>query len=92
MTVADSSNNLEIEERSIKNIAQKVQLSLLTPTELAVNHGQQIGYLLTWVNKRYTHATNACLLSTYQIFAQVASCEVRKPLTDLLNIRKDAKF
>lgn len=38
-SLADSSNNLEIEERSIKNIAQKVQLSLLTPAELAVNHG-----------------------------------------------------
>jgi hypothetical protein len=33
-----AANNLEIEERSVKNLAQKVQLKLLEPQDLVQNH------------------------------------------------------
>lgn len=46
LLTVDSANNIEIEERSIKNIAQKVQLNLLSPQDLAVNSSAQVGYLL----------------------------------------------
>jgi hypothetical protein len=51
-------------------------MNLLSPQELAVNSPTQIGYLLQWVSKRYSHATTACLVSIYTILAHVSTCEV----------------
>jgi len=49
LTVPENSQNIEIEERSLKNIAQKVQLKLVAATDLAANHSVQVEFLLNWL-------------------------------------------
>ena len=86
----DSSANLEIEERSVKNIAQKVQLNLVTPRDLAANHAHQLGYILKWLNDRFKHATAASLVNCYSILSYVATCEVST--ANLIYFREEEKF
>jgi hypothetical protein len=57
----DRSNNLEIEERAVKNLHQKVTLKLLEGQALAQNHAPQIGQLLDWVNRRQKEASQGAL-------------------------------
>ena len=72
----ESSNNLEIEERSIKNLAQKLQLKLIEPICLAVNHGQQLGALLKWINRRQAEASPSCIANSLSVFQAVSSVQV----------------
>ena len=48
----DLLSNTALEDWAVKNINQKLQLRLIDAQVLAVNHAQQIGYLLNWINRR----------------------------------------
>jgi hypothetical protein len=47
-----TANNLEIEERSLKSLAQKVNLKLIDCGYLIANHGQQLARLFDWIGNR----------------------------------------
>ena len=47
-----NSNNLEIEERNVKNLAQKINLKLIDVGYLISNHSQQVAGLLQWMSNR----------------------------------------
>lgn len=52
--ITERIDNLEIEQRSLKNLAQKVALGLIDAKQLALGHVNQIGTLLAWINRRQT--------------------------------------
>jgi hypothetical protein len=47
-----NSNNLEIEERNVKNLAQKINFKLIDIGYLISNHSQQVAGLLQWMSNR----------------------------------------
>ena len=76
MRRTERANNLEIEERSIKNLAQKLQLKLIDPQTLAINHGPQLGTLLNWINRRQAEASPNCISSCLSVFQAISSVQV----------------
>lgn len=52
MTVIERSNNIEIEERSLKNLAQKFQHKLVDGAYVSTNCAQQVSALQGWLTKR----------------------------------------
>ena len=49
---AVTSNNLEIEERNLKSLAQKINLKLIDCGYLISNHGSQLNKMFQWVSYR----------------------------------------
>ena len=47
-----SMTNLEIEERNLKSLAQKIQLKLVDVNYLVQNHGAQVSRLFQWLHHR----------------------------------------
>ena len=45
-------NNLEIEERNLKNLAQKISLKLVDVGYLVSNHSSQLSRLFEWLARR----------------------------------------
>ena len=72
----ERANNLEIEERSIKNLAQKLQLKLIDAQTLSLNHGQQLGALLGWINRRQVDARPASIQACLSVFQHVSTAQV----------------
>ena len=79
--------------RSIKNLAQKLQLKLIDPQTLSVNHGQQLGSLLNWINMRQQDASPNCIASCLSVFQAVSAVPVSDDSNCVeLNLKFEFKF
>ncbi|CDW71951.1 UNKNOWN [Stylonychia lemnae] len=80
----DKSNNLEIEERSLKNLAQKIQNKLLDVSYICENHANLIQNLLRWIQSRFQQTNQQSLICFSQIIIGIAQRTEGKNL--LLNL------